>query len=201
MIQRVEDDSDVAMYSVLYVTESGNKSRSKNSKTPSSSSSSSSSLSPSSSSIIIIHHHQPSGLVGVILNETSFYNESGVSQGLSSWSCGLHFWYAYLSLTLISSIMIIIGKRVVNQSIVSDDYEEEEEEDDDDDNTWWEWGWLKLVNILKMSRELPSTYPLFHLIIYLFTHLSIDHHTHPSINTFIHLPHPLIYDYELSKTL
>jgi len=121
--------------------------------------------------------------------------DSTVSQGLSSWSCGWHFWYAYLSLSLISHIMIIIGKRVVNQSMVSDDYEE----DDDEANTWW--GWLRLVNIFKMSRELPSTYPLFHLIISLLTHLSIDHHIHPSINTFIHLPHPLIYDYELSKTL
>ena len=95
--------------------------------------------------------------------------------------------------------MIIIGKRVVSQSMVSDD--------DDDDDTWWGWGWGRLVNILKMST---SIYPLFHLylFIYLFTHLSIDHHTHPSINQSIHLPHPLIhlrrldyYDDGISKTL
>jgi hypothetical protein len=91
-------------------------------------------------------------------------------------------------------MMIILDEDDDDDGSMSNDDDEEEE----DNNTWW--GWLRLVNIFKMSRELPSTYPLFHLIIYLFSHLSIDHHTHP--------PHPLIhlrrldyYDDGISKTL
>jgi len=133
-------------------------------------------------------------------NDHFIYHISYHISYIISWSFHISYiisWSFHLR-RISSRVWSSPGKRVVSQSMVSDD---DEEEEDDDDDTWWGWGWFRLVNILKMSRELPSTYPLFHLIISLLTHLSIDHHIHPSINTFIHLPHPLIYDYELSKTL